>query len=750
MHKKIDTVVHFSIKGMHCASCAVNIQRRLKKIRGVTSVDVNYASEDATVLYDAQTVDIETLNDAVRSLGYTAAFPRAETEKRAGAKDDNDRSTGDLRALLAMSTMLTLPLLAAMIPWAPPVLMDIRFQLLLATPVQFIAGARFYRSSFLALKNKMVNMDTLIALGTSAAYFFSLGVVLFKDELIMRGVDAHVYFETSAAIITLILTGKYLEARAKQKTTGAIRALLSLQAKKARVVREGKEIEIPAEEVGLGDLLSIKPGEKIPTDGIIIEGTAAVDESMVTGESMPVTKSVGDPVIGSTINTNGLLTVKATKVGKDTMLSHIVELVKRAQSSKAPIQKLVDRVSGVFVPSVIVLSCVTFVVWLTFGPEPVFIRALLAMIAVLIIACPCALGLATPTSVMVGIGRAAIEGILVKDAEHLERAGKISVVVFDKTGTLTEGKPEVQSFDYAVVPGLSPESMEYVQYLQSLIYSLERVSHHPLADAIVRFFERDARTYPVTDFVDTPGRGVEGIVDSRRVVAGTREYIRNKGVVISEDLEKNLTRESNSIYTPVYVAVQGVHSAVFGIADSVKKTSKDVIESIRRMGITPVMVTGDTTAIARTVADRVGIERVYAEVLPEDKQKIIRELKKEGNTVAMIGDGINDAPALAQSDVGIAMGLGTDVAIESAGIILLRSDISLLPKAVKLSRLTMTNIRQNLLWAFGYNTLLIPVAMGVLYPLWGIQLNPIFASVAMALSSVSVVANALRLRRVTV
>ena len=734
--------LNFKISGMHCASCASNSQRKLKKVAGVDSAEVSYATEEACVIFDPKQAKTSDLNTAVESLGYTAHIGEADHQQM--SEHDHMSHGGDLSKLkikLLVSAFLTTPMMLAMLPGMPMWLMDSRLHLVLATPVQFWVGKQYYLSAWRALKNGMTNMDTLITLGTSVAYFFSISVILFGSDLHKLGIEAHAYFETSAAIITLILLGKFLEARSKGQTSDAIKKLLDLQAKKARVIRDGKEIEIPVEEVRVSDLIKVKPGEKIPVDGVIEKGSAAVNESMVTGESVPVTKNKGDQVVGATLNTNGNLIIKATKIGTDTFLAHVIDLVKKAQGSKAPIQKLVDRVSSIFVPSVIALSIISFGLWWFLGPEPVLIHSLIAMIGVLIIACPCALGLATPVSIMVGVGKGAENGILIKDAENLEVAGKISTVVFDKTGTLTEGKPELQKLIFS-------DQVQNKNAVEQLILSLESESHHPLAEAVVKKLIKKHPIKEVKDFKDISGKGVQGRISGSSILIGTKTFLEENKIELNENLVEQAQELANRAQTTSYVAIDGKHVAVLGIADTVKKTSKAVISKLHQLGIKSVMLTGDNQKTAEAVAKQIGIDQVKAEVLPKDKQDVINQLKKDGEVVAMIGDGINDAPALAAADIGIAMGLGTDVAIETAGVTLLRSDISLVPKAVKLSKATLKNIQQNLFWAFGYNIILIPVAMGALYPFFAIQLNPVLASAAMALSSVSVVTNALRLKQI--
>ncbi len=745
--------MRFKVHGMHCASCAVNTVRVLKKVPGVIEARVSYATGEAKVVHGSQ-VGHGDLVRAVESLGYRAEMDDHQNES--GQHDhlmssghNHMNHGGDLEELkrdLVIGGGLSSLLVAGAMVGGIPLLSDPRIQLVLATPVQFFVGRRYYKSAFLALKQRLTNMDTLIALGTSVAYFFSVAVVMFGEELRRLGVAADVYFETAAVIITLILLGKFLEERAKGKTNEAIKKLLGLQAKKARVIRDGTEVMVDVAEVVVDEVIVVKPGEKIPVDGKVTEGQASVDESMVTGESLPVMKRAGDGVVGSTINKNGVLRVVAMKVGSDTFLSQVVEMVERAQGSRAPIQKLVDQVSAVFVPSVIGLALVTLGIWYLVGPEPVLVRALMAVTAVLIIACPCALGLATPTSVMVGVGRGAEAGILIKDAESLQKVGKVKTVVFDKTGTLTEGKPRVQEL---VVADKSQE-----EQVCKLVYSVEKNSQHPLAEAMVSYMGADKKiadspNLEVGQFEDLPGKGVVAWVKSKRVLVGTMALMVENKVEVDRGLTKAAGAMAGRGQSVAFVGVGEAAVAVMGIADTVKRSAKAVVEELRKQGVKTVLLTGDNQKTARVVAEQVGVDEVVAEVLPQDKLKKIEELKRGGGVVAMVGDGINDAPALAAADVGMAMGMGTDVAIETADVTLLRSDIALVSKAIKLSKATMRNIVENLVWAFGYNVILIPVAMGVLYPIWGIQLSPMLAAGAMAFSSVSVVANALRLKRVS-
>lgn len=733
----------FHISGMHCASCAANIQRKLAKTNGVVSANVNYANEQAVVEYENDLCTPEYIKKTVSSLGYTAHIGEEGQEDIVERERAKELLTLQ-RKLVVSSIATALLLFGVMVPFSPPILKNMWIMWLLATPVQFWVGKQYYQSTWSGLKNRLANMDTLIALGTSVAYIYSVLVVLFGSELERLGVPAHVYFETSATIITLILLGKYLELRAKGQTSEAIKKLLKLQAKVAHVLRNGKQLDIPVEEIVIGDRIIVKPGEKIPVDGIVASGETSIDESMVTGESIPVEKRKGDRAIGATVNGSGSFEMTAEKVGSETMLAQIVELVKQAQGSKAPIQKLVDVISSYFVPVVMMLALLTFLVWFNVGPDPRLLRALTSLIAVLIIACPCALGLATPTSIMVGVGRGAEEGILIRDAEALEVANKINTVVFDKTGTLTEGKPAVLNTLFVVSIGVSEQ-----ERLMAGVLSVEQKSHHPLAGAIVQYIRTTypkAKEVPVTKFTDISGFGVKAVVRGKTVVVGTRKLMEKEQVSMPLELEKKIETWRSQAQTVSYIAMGKSFVAAVGIADAVKPAAKQVIKELERIKVKTVMITGDNRKTAEAIAAQLGISTVEAEVLPQDKEKKIRELKSQGRVVSMVGDGINDAPALARADVGIAMGNGTDVAIESSGITLLRSDIALVPKALRLSKTTMRNIKQNLAWAFGYNVILIPVAMGILYPFFGLQLNPILASAAMALSSVSVVANALRLK----
>lgn len=739
-NSQIETL-SFHVSGMHCASCASNIQRSLRKTPGVEEANVNYANEQATVRFSSGQTTAQQLADAVKRTGYTAHIH--EHNHGDIAEEERSKELQSLQKKLWLCGILAVILvILGMIPAIPASLKNPWLLWLLATPVQFWGGKRFYLGALSGLKNFSANMDTLVALGTSVAYFYSAFVTVFQDWFVQHGIETHVYFEAGAAIITFILLGKYLEIRAKAQTSSAIKKLLDLQAKTA-MIRKGKEwVEVPVQEVTVGDIVLVKPGEKIPVDGEIVKGETSVDESMVTGESMPVSKNFGDTVIGATINQSGSIEVQAGKVGEETVLANIIRLVKEAQGSRPPIQALVDTIAGYFVPAVIVAAIVTFAVWMFVGPEPRYLYALVSMINVLIIACPCALGLATPTSLMVGMGKGATLGILIKDAPALEVANKVRAVVFDKTGTLTEGKPSVQKTEFT---GKTP-----LKTLHTYLHAVEELSHHPLAQAIVAYAHEQLGTMPtmpdVKKFVDVSGKGVTAEIGKHQIVIGNEKLLHEKEITLSDTIDTQAQAMKAAGHTVVFMALDNSVEAILSIADAVKPSAKQVVQTLKDMHITSIMLTGDNQQTAHSIAQEVGIEEVVAEVLPDEKESTVRELRKQHGVVAMVGDGINDAPALATADVGIAMGGGTDVAIESAGITLLRSDISLVPTAIHLSRATMRNIQQNLFWAFAYNVVLIPVAMGALYPFFGILLNPMLAGAAMAFSSVSVVFNALRLK----
>ena len=755
-------IVSFPVEGMTCAACVNRITRFLQNVDGVEDANVNLASESATVRFDPGRVALPSLAAAVEAAGYEARLEQAAgsdheaaIEEVAEARTERDEAAGrhlaSLRRRLLVATALTVPLLAGLArmtvaPGLPAILTDPIFQLALASPVQLWAGWPFYRGAWKAVRHGAADMNTLIAVGTTAAYAYSIATIVvpgfFRDAgLGMEGDALPLYFDTSAAIITLILLGRFLEARARSHTSDAIRRLIRLAPRTARIVRDGTEVDVPIDAVVVGDVLRVRPGEKAAVDGIVIDGRSGVDESMVTGESIPVSKSAGDEVIGATLNTSGTLTFRATRVGRDTVLAHIIRLVSDAQGSRAPIQRLADVVTGYFVPAVLGLAALTFVVWFVAGPQPAFNLALLNTVAVLIIACPCALGLATPTSIMVGTGKGAEAGVLFRNAEALERLGGVRTVVLDKTGTLTEGRPRVT----AVVRS---EGAPDEPTLLALAAAAEVGSEHPLGDALVRHV-RDERgiELPATErFESTAGGGIRADVAGKVVLVGRSGFLESAGIDVA-GLREEAERMAANGRTPVLVAVDGRPAGVIAIADTLKPGAAGAVAELRRLGIEVVMLTGDNARTAEAIARSAGIDRVVADVRPEGKAEAVRELQAGGRIVAMVGDGVNDAPALAAADVGIAMGTGTDVAMESAGVTLMRGDLGGIVTAIALSRATMHNIRQNLFWAFAYNVILIPVAMGALFPAFGLMLDPILAAAAMALSSVTVVSNALRLRR---
>ncbi|MDY0939754.1 MULTISPECIES: heavy metal translocating P-type ATPase [Priestia] len=726
----------FTITGMTCAACSTRIEKGLNKLEGVTKASVNLALETASVEYSPCQIDPQDITQRVEKLGYGAKLKSEEKEEEQSYRE---KELSKQKGKFWFSFILSVPLLWAMVSHftftsfipLPHMLMNPWVQLALATPVQFVVGKQFYVGAFKALRNKSANMDVLVALGTSAAYFYSL-----YSSLKSFGSSAHtdqLYYETSAILITLILLGKLFEANAKGRSSEAIKKMMGLQAKTAVVVRDGAEVEIPVEEVQKGEVIFIKPGEKVPVDGEIIEGQSALDESMLTGESVPVDKNIGDKVIGATLNKNGFLKIKATNVGRETALAQIIKVVEEAQGSKAPIQRLADYISGIFVPIVVGIALLTFFVWYIWIVPGEFTPALEKLIAVLVIACPCALGLATPTSIMAGSGRAAEFGILFKGGEHLEATHKIDTVLLDKTGTVTNGTPELT--DVRIAQGYKENE------LLQLVASAERLSEHPLAQALVAGIKnKGIEIQDPLSFEAIPGYGVKATVQERELLVGTRKLMNQHKVNIDAALEEmtNLEREGK---TAMLVALDGKYAGMLAVADTIKATSKEAVSRLKEMGLEVMMITGDNRQTAQAIAMQAGIEHVIAEVLPEGKAEEVKKLQQQGKKVAMVGDGINDAPALALADIGMAIGTGTDVAMEAADITLMRGDLMSIADAIEMSRKTISNIKQNLFWAMGYNTLGIPIAaVGLLAP-W-------VAGAAMAFSSVSVVLNALRLQRV--
>ena len=742
------TTATLALKGMSCAACANAIETAIRQVPGVQQAQVNFATAQANVDFDEHSTSVNAIEVAVANAGYKATEVRdlgVDSDQERLERQQRQRS---LLLRVVVSNLIGVVLIVGSMPvmlgihipgW-PMFLHNFWLQLVVSTPVLFWCGHPFFVGAWKAFTHRGANMNTLVALGTGTAYFYSLFITLFPNVFIAQGLRPEVYYEAAVVIIALLLLGRYLENRAREHTSDAIRQLMGLQPNVARVVRQGREIDIAIEQVVVGDIVVVRPGEKIPVDGEVVSGGSTVDESMVTGEPMPVDKQAGDEVIGATINKTGRFWFRAARVGKDTMLAQIVQLVQAAQGSKAPIQKLADQVTGVFVPVVIAIALLTFVLW--FNLTGNLTLALLTTVGVLIIACPCALGLATPTSIMVGTGKGAENGILIKDAESLEQAHTLQTIVMDKTGTLTQGKPTVT--DYITVEGTA--NRNEVKLLQ-LAAAVENSSEHPLATAIVSYAKaQGVESLPVVhNFEAIVGSGVQGVVNGQPVHIGTERWLQTLGMDTQPLQAQQQTWEA-AAKTTVWVAVDGKVEALFGIADALKPSSARVVRTLQRMGLEVVMLTGDNPQTAAAIAQHVGIRRYIAHVRPDQKAAHVQQLQKDGNRVAMVGDGINDAPALAQADVGIAIGTGTDIAIAASDITLISGDLSGIVTAIRLSKATMANIRQNLFFAFIYNVVGIPIAAGVLYPLFGWLLNPMIAGAAMAFSSVSVVTNALRLR----
>lgn len=746
-----ETKKTYKIKGMHCASCVNVIEKSLKKTPGIKTAVVNLAAETATVNFDPDICSEDQIASAVANVGYQAITSQ-ETISVDQEKEEKAKELRDLRNKVAVSLFLGALILWGSFPGlvntAPEFLKNFWVQMLLATPVQFWAALGFYKATIPALKHRTANMDTLVALGTTVAFGYSAFVTIFPNIIMNLGIEVMPYFDVASIVIGLILLGRYFEAKAKAGTSEAIKKLIGMQAKTARVISDGsprfaveagKEIDIPIEEVVIGSEIRVRPGEKIPVDGQILDGESSIDESMLTGESIPVDKTKGDNVVGATLNKTGTFTYRATKIGQDTVLAQIIKLVSEAQGSKAPIQRVADLISSYFVPIVIMLAFATFAIWYTIGPNPSLIFAMLNTVAVLIIACPCAMGLATPTAIMVGTGIGAEHGILIKDAESLEIAHKVNTIIFDKTGTLTNGKPEVT--DIIATGKLSENEV------LKIAGSLEKGSEHSLAEAIVKNAEsKNINLEKVSSFKAIAGHGVEGKLADKQIYLGNRKLLDREQIDYKDYLNQIEKLETEG-KTVMLLADNKNLVGLVAVADTVKESAKTGVEALQKKGIEVAMITGDNQRTAQAIASKLGIKRILAEVLPDQKEEQVRKIQAEGKVVAMVGDGINDAPALAAADVGIAMGSGTDVAIEAADITLINKDLKSVASAIELSRKTMRTIKMNLFWAFGYNVVLIPVAMGVLYPFWGLLLNPIFASMAMALSSISVVSNSLLLRK---
>ncbi|MGY3716940.1 heavy metal translocating P-type ATPase [Sutcliffiella cohnii] len=736
----------FSITGMTCASCVNRVEKAIARVDGVEEVTVNLASNQAQVVGESQNLHTEKILNAVRKIGYEAKLAE-DSPSSSVYEDEGDKETRKLWKDFVVAAVLTSIVLVGSIPhmmhgwgaWVPELLSNPFFLLLLTSYIQLVPGWRFYKNSYKVLKNKSADMNVLVAMGTTAAWAYSGAMTLFPTQLTSMGFPYQLYYDVTTVITTLILLGRYFEAKAKGQTSSAIKKLMNLQAKTAKVVRNGEEVEIPVEEVQVGDEVLVRPGERIPVDGVVVRGRSSVDESMLTGESIPVTKGEGDKVIGATINKAGSFTFRATKVGKETALAQIIRMVNEAQGSKAPIQRIVDVISAYFVPAVLIIAAISFVVWYFFGPDPSFIFALTTFIAVLIIACPCALGLATPTAIMVGTEKGADNGILIKDAESLERTHKVTTIILDKTGTITEGKPKLT--DIIPANGFSDEE------ILRIAASVETVSEHPLGEAIVHAAkDKDMHLDAPTQFEAIVGHGLRAKLEEKDVLIGNYRLMEMNVIPVLSFEEKALFLADQG-KTPIYISINGKFAGILAVADTLKEDATISIARLKQMGLDVIMLTGDHERTAKAIAKEAGIHHYVAEVLPEDKAEQVTLLQKQGKIVAMVGDGINDAPALAQADVGIAIGTGTDVAMETANITLMRGDIKSIVTAVQLSTQTMRMIRQNLGWAFGYNIVLIPVAAGMLYPFFGILLNPMLAGAAMAFSSVSVILNTLRLRK---
>jgi len=748
-YRVIHQTISLKITGMTCATCAQTIEKALNKKEGIYRANVNLALETANVEYNTAQISLEGIKKVIRNVGYDVIEPEEGVED--AEQREREREIRSLKIKLAFSAAVTIPVVIysnwRFLPFTLPTLpIDNFIPLLLfvlSTPVHFIVGHNFFVGAYKALRNKNPNMDVLVAIGTSAAYFYSV-YVTFSGQ-------GKLYYTTAVSLMTFLILGKLLEAIAKGRTSAAIRKLMGLRAKTARVVRDDEEMEIPVEDVQVGDIVVVRPGEKIPVDGVVIDGYSGVDEKVITGESIPVEKKAGDPVVGATINKTGMLKFKATKVGADTVLAQIIKLVENALGSKAPIQTLVDVVSGYFVPAVMITATAAFLVWYFLGMG--FIFALTVFIAVLIIACPCAMGLATPTAIMVGVGKGAENGILIKSGEALETAHKLQAIVFDKTGTLTKGEPEVTDIVIVTSPSGNPSSTAQKgktlseDELLQLAAIAEKNSEHPLGEAIVkRAMERGLKVVDTEFFNAIPGYGVEVKYGGKAILLGNRKLMEKNNISIAQLEEKMKALEEDG-KTAMLMAVDGKAAGLIAVADTLMEYSVEAVKALQKMGLEVIMITGDNERTAKAIARQVGVNRVLAEVLPGDKASEIKRLQDEGKIVAMVGDGINDAPALAQANIGIAVGSGTDVAMETGDIVLVKDDLRDVVISIQLSRATMRKIKQGLFWAFAYNIALIPVAAGILYPFMGVLLDPVFAAAAMATSSVSVVTNASLLKR---
>lgn len=730
---------NYKVSGMTCAACAISLESYLTPLEGVVKVAVNYPNQSVAIDYNPQIISIENIQQKAKEISYTILIGDANEAKKTFEKIEEKRLK-DLKVKLLFSAIFSIPVFIMAMFFMGKIPYENWLMMALSAPVLFWSGSEFFVIAFKKLRHFSTNMDTLVALSTGVAFSFSAFNTVYPQYFLSRGLMPHVYFESAVIIITLILLGRYFEEQAKSKTSSAIKKLMGLQPKQVTVIRNGEELLIPFEDILKGELIILKPGDKVPVDGMVKKGESFIDESMISGEPIPLLKTKGNPVFAGTINQKGALRILATKVGNETLLSQIIKQVEQAQSSKPNIQKLADKVAGIFVPIVISIAVLTSGIWYVFGPEPHFTYALLTLITVLIIACPCALGLATPTALMVGIGKGAEQGILIKDAQSLETAYKLDTLVLDKTGTLTEGKPKVT--DVIWLEDINQEQ------LKSVLLALESQSEHPIAEAIVQHLKKENTSIIQTQsFKSITGMGAKADCNGAQYIVGNKALLLGNKINISTDLIQKVEALKLEAKTLVYFSEDSKVVAIIAVADKIKEGSVAAIQQIKRMGLAIYMLTGDNEHTAKVIADKVGITHFKANVMPSDKGNFIAALQAEGKVVAMAGDGINDSEALALADVGIAMGSGTDIAMESASITLMHSDLQQIAKAIKLSKATMQTIRQNLFWAFIYNLIAIPIAAGVLYPFSGFLLNPMIAGAAMSLSSISVLSNSLRLKK---
>lgn len=734
-----NVIADYKVVGMTCGACAISIETYLKPQKGVLAASVNYPNQSVHLVYDSSRIALETIRSKVKEIGYDLVLGSKE-EARANFEQIEEARLILLKKKLIVAAVFSIPIFIMAMFFMGKIQYENYIMLGMALPVVFWSGAEFYQIAWKKMLRFSANMDTLVALSTGVAFLFSVFNTFFPSYFKSIGLMPHVYYESAVMIITLILLGRFFEEKAKSKTSFAIKKLMNLTPNRVTVIRNGEEIEIAQQNVIIGEMIVLKPGDKVPVDGKVRKGESYIDESMLSGEPLPVSKSKGDNVFAGTINQNGSLRVYATKIGDETVLSQIIKLVEKAQSSKPTIQKLADKVAGIFVPVVIVLSLVTFGIWYFLGPPPVFTHAFLSLITVLIIACPCALGLATPTALMVGIGKGAEQGILIKDAQVLETAFKLDTLILDKTGTITVGKPTVSNEFWI--------EREDLRTIKQLVLACERQSEHPIAAAIVNYLATDFDSeIELIGFESITGHGVKTSLGDSQYFIGNESLIKQKEVNITPDFEAKANAWKEEAKTVIYIARENEMLGLMAVTDQVKSSSKAAVESLKALGLDVIMLTGDHPETAAAVAKEVGISTFRANFLPADKGEYIRQLQQEGKVVAMVGDGINDSNALAQADVGIAMGTGTDIAMESAGITLMHADLIQIRKAIELSQLTMKTIRQNLFWAFIYNIIAIPIAAGVLYPAFHFLLNPMIAGAAMSFSSISVLLNSLRLKQ---